>query len=880
MEPEASDRLERFAQACPLYARLIEDRPDLAAWLESPETRNLTIGLHTFLAEVEATRTPHGVIERTAGGYPGFLRRFRRKAAMRIAYRDVAGFVTQEVVVEELTRLAEMMIRECYFVATLRANARWGEPWDHELQRVARFSVLGLGKLGGRELNFSSDVDLIYLYEGEGNTRRAGKPTGTTNVEYFQKVAEDLTGLLNARDGDGFLFRADLRLRPGGATAALAPSVTAAENYYAATGQTWERLALLKARVVAGDFVIGGELLESLHSFRYPRHPPAALLTEVAAMKQRTENEVVGYGALARNVKSGYGGIREIEFLAQVLQLLHAGRFPFLQTHSTTEALRQLVRYGLLAAPDARFLTDSYWFLRRVEHRLQMAEEQQTHELPTDPAALAALACSLGFPDATTFEADLDRRRERIRRHYADLFASEEPPAADAADPWWPFFADERVSPAVRARLEQWFGTGPHEEAIRDLRLFVRGDASNPLVREQVQRFAGVVPALDRVLPRLARPRQTLRRISAFAERYATRNQFFAACSLNREFLEVIALLFDRSHFIAELLTRHPEILEEVLRPEILRKRKNVAGRRREMSAHGTTSDEDYIAWLTLYVRAEQVRAAIGHLLGFVSDDEIGGELTGVADAALLEAIARTPGAEQLLVIALGKFGGAELSYGSDLDIVVIGGDGGPPDEKILRAIRGWLGGGGREPAFTLDLRLRPHGDSGPLGADAPKLSELLCPIGTDLGAPAPDACPRRCRTRGRRAGLGSLGRRNRLRSRPRRPGGCGTLAHAPAHSARARHGPSAPARLQDWRGRPGGHRVRVANAADAPRRIASGRARSQYPIRLGTARSRRSGAPGRRSPAFDKSPPPPAPGMELATRRQSRRQRHSGGAG
>lgn len=713
----AGERLERFAAACPLYARTLAANPRLALDLESTATRETPIGPHTLvtdaeLAQLEARQPGFG---RSSPGYPGFLRRFRRRISLRIAYRDVSGFAATDLIVEELTRLAEMIIGECTLIATGKTTERWGEPWDEERNAAARFTILGLGKLGGRELNFSSDVDLIYVYEGEGHTRRRGARTSTTNAEYFQRLGEQITRLLNEKDGDGFLFRTDLRLRPGGPAAPLVVSLATAENYYAGAGQSWERLALLKARTVAGDFVTGGELLESLQSFRYPRHPPASLLAEVAAMKLRTEREVVGAGALTRDLKSGYGGIREIEFLTQVLQLLHAARFPFLQTHATAEALHQLARYDLLTADDARFLLETYWWLRRIENRLQMAEEQQTHDLPPTASARAALARTLGCDDPKAFEDDLTVRRQRVRQLYSRLFASEDPNVADPADTWWSFFAEQHIQPAVRARLAAWFEDAVPEASARTLRLFVRGEETWPLVREQVQRFAGLVPALDRILPQLARPERTLTQIAAFAERYGSRNQFLAACTLNPEFFEVLALLFDRSRFIADLLTRHPEIFDEVLRPEILRKRKEPATRRREIATALGPDANDLGPRLWLYVRAEQVRTAIGHLLGFLPEDEVGAELTALAEAALAELIARTPGAEKLVFVALGTFGGGELSFGSDLDLVVVGETGGPNEQHAIRTLQRHLIGEARDPTYVIDLRLRPHGDAGPL---------------------------------------------------------------------------------------------------------------------------------------------------------------------
>ncbi len=713
----AGARLDRFELACPLYARLLERHPDRVAWLEAPPDPDGTLRFPALLDEwnrFHGGPRPH---DRLVPDYPGRLRGFRRKMSLRIAYRDVADRATGAEVVEELTRLAHFHLREAWFIADALWTRRLGEPWDEARGRRARFCVLGLGKLGGGELNFSSDVDLIYLHDGAGRTIRAGRPTSTTNGEFFHRVGETITQLLNERDGDGFLFRTDLRLRPGGAMGPLVPSLAALEVYYGGSGQTWERLALIKARPVAGDLDLGAELLESLQSFRYPRHAPPSLLAEVAAMKQRTESEVVGAGALERDVKSGFGGIREIEFLTQVLQLLHAGRFPFLQTHSTIDALTQLARYGLLAPGDAVFLQEAYWLLRRIEHRLQMREEARVHELPADPEARAALARSLGHETPADFDVRLADVRARVREHYAALFRDAAPEAARAADAWWGFFAREQSPEPVRRRLEAWFGGDP--EAVVWLRALVREAETRPLHRDQVARFADLAPALDRLAPRLGRPVETLRRLCRFGDGYASRAQFLSACVANPDFFSTLTLLLDRSTFLAELLRRRPEIFEEILRPEILRRRKDAALWTRELGAHPDEPAAALHDWLWLYHRAETVRIAACEVLGVLDETEAARDLTALAEALLLDLVRRTPGAEGLLIVALGTFGGRELGHGSDLDLLFVAPEAacGGLEAVAHRLLRRFAATDGRDAILEIDPRLRPHGEAGPLVA-------------------------------------------------------------------------------------------------------------------------------------------------------------------
>jgi glutamate-ammonia-ligase adenylyltransferase len=711
LPPDAWLRLERLADASPLYARLLLRHPDYALWLEQPQNREAHFRYQALLNEWRTctAAVPPEELARDDTCL-SLLRRWRRKMALRIAYRDVNGLASTPVTVGELTRLGEFCLRECWGVAARQWTRRYGEPWDEEAAKPARFCVLGLGKLGGQELNFSSDIDLIYVYEGEGHCRKDGLPGVFSNVEFFTKVAETTTGLLQAQTPDGFLFRVDVRLRPEGAFGPLVRSLASLENYYAAAGQTWERLALIKARPVAGDLTLGAELLESLQAFRYPRHPPPSLLAEVAAMKSRTEQEVGGAQTLARDVKSGHGGIREIEFIVQAFQLLHAGRYPFLQTHATTAALDQLVRYGLMHPGEAEFLGEAYWFLRRVEHAIQMREEHQTHALPADAAEVAAITRTLGFSSVGTFQHQLKGVRTRVRRIYEGLFRRE---AGDRAfQDWWKFFTSARTPPQVEERVRRWLG--PVTGAADELRRFVCGDHGHQVNRELVVRFQHLVDVLDETLPKLAQPVPTLRRIARFAERYGTRQQFFNGCAANPQFFRVLALLFDRSTFTFELLAAHPEIAEEVLRPEVLRKRKDATALAGDLAAG--PAGEGHADWLWLYVKAEQVRYAVGELLGYLDVEEVEASLSLLADAVLKQVLRQLDPEQKLLLVALGKYGGSELTFGSDLDLLCVAPDADAAAlEPVVRALQRLMRHGGPLGAiFEVDLRLRPHGDAGP----------------------------------------------------------------------------------------------------------------------------------------------------------------------
>jgi len=704
-------RIGRLAQLSPLYRRLVEQNPEYLIWLEHSQNRKEDFRFKALQDEWESVKKDNRISDQADNNFLTSLRQFRRKISLRIAYRDINEIVPPKISVEELSRMAEFCLNECYLLATSQWTTRYGEPWDEALDQPARFCALALGKLGGCELNFSSDIDLIYLYEGEGHCRKDGKEKSFSNAEYFAKIAESITAFLNKKDENGFLFRADLRLRPGGSHGPIAPTYAAVENYYAATGQTWERLALLKARPVAGEISLGGELLENLQSFRYPRHPPASLVAEVASMKNRTEREVIGLDALERNVKSGFGGIREIEFIVQTLQLLHAGRFPFLQTHSTIEGLHQLVKYELLDNEDAIFLESAYWFLRRIEHCIQMKEEQQSHELPSDNDQRGVIAQTLNYQNLDLFDTDLKAKRERVRTIYSNLFESED--EVSEFDQWWAFFAEDFSSPSIEKHMTLWFGSNANTST--PLQAFIRGSLNHPLKQEQVHRFVALTKSFDTILPLLANPLITLQKISSFGEHYGSRTEFLSACTMNPEFFRVLALLFDRSLFIYQTLCQHPEIMEEVLRPEILRKKKDLPTILKELDAY--TEEENLSKWLWLYIRAEQIRIAIGHLIGVLSIEDIESNLSLLADAVITNLLLRFDPEESLAVIALGKFGGNELTFGSDLDILFLTtSDGSLHANRKIQKIQQTLAAKNTDGSiYEIDLRLRPHGDAGPL---------------------------------------------------------------------------------------------------------------------------------------------------------------------
>ncbi|HVV73731.1 MAG TPA: hypothetical protein VHI52_19860, partial [Verrucomicrobiae bacterium] len=622
-------------------------------------------------------------------------------------------------------------------------------------------AVIGLGKLGGQELNYSSDVDVIFVYSEEGQVfrekpatsskaaRRGGvrEPRTTlTNHQFFNRLAEAFIAELTRVAPEGTLYRIDLRLRPEGDAGPLSRSLSSFENYYSQWGQTWERMMLIKARGVAGNETLAAEFLELIQPFRYPRSVNESVLNEVGAMKDRIENEVVKAGELESNVKLGRGGIREIEFIAQSLQLLHAGRQPFLQGAQTLPTLAKLTQYELLPSDAAKVLSDAYAFLRDVEHRLQMEENRQTHSIPAEREFQERLARLMGFANLKDFEAAKRRHMSSVRQLFDSVLRSEVPagPAGfafprqfEGKEAEWKetleahSFRDTakayrvlrefvegpgyvHVSPRTR---ELGFGLLPKLFAMCR-RVSLKGQASDP--SRQVPKSKGQASGsggLERVL---SDPDRVVTRLDAFISAYGARATLFELWHSNPAIFELLILLFDRSEFLAELAIRTPDLVDELVTSGRLRIRKSAEETLRDLRhGHG---DLDQHLWLRRYHQAELMRIGLRDILGLADFEQYLGELSALADACLqyaLEVVMRKHRLAKppFVVVGLGKLGGSEIDYGSDLDIIFVAPAKAKNTARLSRvalefmdllSARTELG-----LVFQTDARLRPDGEKG-----------------------------------------------------------------------------------------------------------------------------------------------------------------------
>jgi glutamate-ammonia-ligase adenylyltransferase len=542
-----------------------------------------------------------------------------------------------------------------------------------------------MGKLGGGELNYSSDIDVIFLYGDDGSLN----PRFTYH-EFFTRLAEKITGSFAAPGRDGALFRIDIRLRPEGASGPLARSLESMENYYAGFGETWERMALIKARAVAGSQELFYEFAHRLQPFIYPRSLSVDALDEIAGIKRRIEREIVGDAGLTRNVKLGRGGIREIEFVTQALQLLHGARHAFLQERNTLKALRALSQLNLVEAGDMEALTGAYRFLRDAEHRLQIAQETQTHTLPEAGPARLALGRSLGFADAVGFDAALSGHTAAVSAIFDKFLRGGGDRVAAGRD--LAFFQDAAAAEKGLGELGRAGAAGHVSPRTRKL-------------------FGKLEPLLLEELRGLADPDAALRGFVRFAERYGIRGLLFETLVTHPRLLDLLLRLFDASRFLTEIVLRRPQLVDETARAGNLSRELDVAAHLAGLARR----EEDLPPgdWVRVYRRAQILRIALRDILGFADIAQVQRDYSALAEACVLHT-QRALGLEEVLtVVAMGKFGGAELSYGCDLDVVFIGDD----PARAADLVREMTAQTAEGIVFPVDARLRPEGEAGLLAA-------------------------------------------------------------------------------------------------------------------------------------------------------------------
>ncbi len=672
------------------------------------------------------------------------LRLLRRREMLRIAWRDLAGWADLTEVLTDLSAFAEACVDQSLMVLHGWAAARNGRPVTDN-QQEASLIVLGMGKVGGEELNFSSDIDLIFAYTGEGETVGS---RGLSNHEFFTRLARLLIDVLNDNTEDGFVFRVDMRLRPNGASGALVLSVDAMEQYYQAHGREWERYALIKARQIGGDRVAGTALLERIRPFVYRRYLDYGAIEAIRALKIMIERELLRKG-IEDNIKLGPGGIREIEFIGQAFQLIRGGREPALRERRIRRVLELLSKRGDITPQAARELRDSYDFLRRTENRLQMAEDRQVHSLPQDDDARLRLALAMGYTQWSMFQAGLRRHMGKVHGYFEQVFvAPQQETLKDdrgLAAVW-----QETLDPQSAAQRLAQAGYQDADATIETLRALRHSRAYGELSAHGRERLDKLMPLLLAAAGLSTEPATTLNRLVTLIEAIARRSVYLALLIENPLALSQLVKLCAASAWIADWITQHPVLLDELIDPVSLYAPPPIDELRAELQmqlASLAADDLDrQMETLREFRHGHILRVAAADVGPGLSTEEASGHLADIADVVLEQVLAlassslaarhgrpacRSGGEVSypgFAVVAYGKLGSRELGYGSDLDLLFLHdacADQGMTDGASSISNEVFFARLGqrlihvltiRTPAgilYPVDMRLRPSGSSG-----------------------------------------------------------------------------------------------------------------------------------------------------------------------
>ncbi len=720
--PGALHLVARVGGTSQFLADTLRRRPTLLSWLLEPGTMRqwLADELAAGLAQSASAFT------RLEARWNA-LRRFKYRQLLRIASRDILGDADLTVTTEELSHMADVCLAEAWRWTEEDLRRRYGEPRAEDGTPTG-FAVIGMGKLGGDELNYSSDIDLVFVYGDDGLTS-GGEEGSVANGDYFAAGARTLVEALESVTDEGYAFRVDLRLRPEGRMGGVVLSLAGYGVYLEERAELWERQALIKARFCAGDAGVAARFFDLVRPFVFRTGVDPDIVAAVRGMKAQIDKSLRAKGVQRRHVKLGVGGIREIEFLVQALQLLYSGDDPWLRERNSLRAIFRLTERGYLPQALGRFLGEGLVFLRTVEHRLQILDEFQTHTLPEDAAALGLLARRLGstLPPVEArrrFEAEYRRITHGVHHAFTEFFAA--PPAAREAAPRIPTYT------ALKAT-----GFTDPDRARQNLRLVLEGRPLVPYAEPMRRALHAMFSVLLEALWQSPDPDEALNQFERFLAAAGPRTAYLELLAARPDLLANLVKLCARGELLTQLLVTQPELLNGLADPFTF-----ASPRRRQyfrealapaLGPRLTVSER--MDRLRRAKQAEELAITWRMLLGVTDAERFSREMTELAEAALaaawLMALGETAQAYGVprdargrlvgaCIIGLGKFGGRELSTGSDLDLFVIYGGPGDTDGaerveahvfydravELLSSILGDVTAAGV--VVPVDLRLRP----------------------------------------------------------------------------------------------------------------------------------------------------------------------------
>jgi glutamate-ammonia-ligase adenylyltransferase len=691
------------------------------------------------------------------------LRRARHREMVRIIWRDIGGLAPLEETLEDLSELADCCIRQTLDLLHGWTSAELGTPLD-AAGRAQRLLVIGMGKLGARELNLSSDIDLIFAYPGPGRTH--GGPRELDSGQYFTRLAQRLVQALNNQTSDGFVFRVDTRLRPFGDSGPLVMTLDALEDYYQSQAREWERYAMIKARVLAGDPADVNALESLLRPFVYRRYLDFGSIDSLREMKRLIDKELHKKG-MASNIKLGPGGIREIEFIGQAFQLIRGGRDPELQIRPILQVLERLAQKGMMPAVEVTQLTAAYRFLRLVENRIQAYQDKQTHLLPKDEPGRLRLARAMGFADWDGFAEVLGEHRGRVQGLFDQVFAAPAaeghgPPAGDTVpgdqrekgsairvDPALATLWNGGSAPSRAEEVLTGFGFADPGDAWGRLQRFRDAAARKGLSTKGTERLNLLMPMALTAIAESESPDLALDRVLRVLESVVRRTAYLAMLIERPQALVQLARLTGMSPWIADQIARQPLLLDELIDPRRLYEPLRRADLDTELDALlapvGPEDLEQQMERLRQFAHGNMLRVAAADLTGVVPLMKVSDYLSEIGEATVARVLRLAfqhlagrhgppkdlkPDETGLLVLGYGKLGGLELGYGSDLDLVFVHGSDqgwtetlGPKSisheqfysrlgQRMIHMMTT------RTPAgilYEVDMRLRPDGNKGML---------------------------------------------------------------------------------------------------------------------------------------------------------------------
>ena len=677
------------------------------------------------------------------------LRRHKQREYLRIGARDLLPSVTMEETVRELTALADASLDAAYHFCRMEMEKDHGPLIVPSTNEANRFAILGMGKLGGGELNFSSDVDVIFLYESDEGESAGGPKGKKTPREFFTEVGKKIIQAMGMVTEDGFVFRIDLRLRPMGSSGPLVQSIGSAMLYYESWGQCWERAALIKARPVAGAKELGADFLKEIEPFIYRRYLDYTTVDELRHMKARIETELLTLQDKERNVKLGIGGIREIEFFTQALQLVNGGYEPDLRGPSTLPALARLAQHDFISKQERDALSEAYRFLRQVEHKVQIVQEAHAHSIPEGKEQEQALARRLGYRrkgklgERELFWRDYRRHTESVRTIFDRLFYSAqkeiENQGASATGSIWHDIDNREVITKELTKA----GFADPAKAYENLLAVRDGEVFAPPSPKRLKVMRTLGPALMAAITESGAPDRALLNLAKFSHRIGGRTGFLTLLGENPETMRLLVTLFSDSQFLTDLFLNRPELIDTLIRVDLTRVEKS----RREMLAElraalGECTDiEAKLNALRRYKTEEFIRIGLHDLGGSMELVPVLEQLSklaeAVVEAALDLVVVELSGkfgavsGGRFAVVGGGKLGAREIDYNSDLDLVFVydapedGMSGGGPQGKLPahdfyvrvgQKLLTYLSAPTEEGiAYRIDMQLRPSGKSGPL---------------------------------------------------------------------------------------------------------------------------------------------------------------------